>query len=167
MRRHVDVPEDLALPPCYAHAEGYLWRHDADLRLRRSIERPFFYVLERRCRRAPAVNRGIRIGSDMHLQARDGYIHVGLVHPALLNRPWVLVERLKDQGADLWAAGGAQKVADEQEYEARWQKETRRRRRRALFDTIARDQEEQLQRNGFFGSATKTRFSNVGVSPAT
>jgi hypothetical protein len=165
MRRHVEVPRLLRLPERFRRAQEYLWFHDADLRLRRSLEQPWFYVLERRCRRAPAVNRGIRLGSDMHLQARDGYIHVGLVHPSLLMRPWRIVERLQEQGADLWAAGGAQRVEDEAIYEARWQRETRKRRRRDLFRDITRDAADALERTGFFGGM-RTRISNAG-SPAT
>lgn len=158
---HVPVPVELALPSRYAHVQGYLDRHDPDLRLRKSAERPHLYVLERRCRRRPAVNLGMRDRSDMHVQARDGYIHVATVHPAFLEKPWNIIRALTEEGADLFAKG-AHEVADEEAYEARWQKETRRRRRLGLFRDIAREAFDTLNRIGNSDGTERTRVSSPG-----
>lgn len=143
---HVPVRRDLVLPREHRRVFGYLAAFDRELRIRRSIERPTCYVLERRCRRRPAVNASMTLRSDMHLQARDGYIHVSLVHPQWLFRPWKIVEALQTEGADTWAAGGAAKVDDELRYEERWQAETRKRRRREKYREIAVDHYAHVQR---------------------
>ena len=162
---HVAVSEHLRLPPQFEDVPGYLRLVDPDLRLRRSAERPYLYVLERRCRRAPATNTGMRDVSDMHIQARDGYIHVATVHPAWLLKPWNIVGALKSEGADLWAEGGAAKFCSEQEYEERWTKETRRRRRLGLYRDIAADAFGPMQRRNIGGS--RLRISNPGLPKAT
>jgi len=132
---------------------------DPSLRIRKSAEQRGLYVLERRCRRAPATNTGMRDRSDMHVQARDGYIHVATTRAIWLTKPWNMVRALKTEGVDLWAAGGAQQVSSEMEYEERWAKETRRRRRRALYRDIAVDAYDVLQRmNG-----DRSRINNAGV----
>lgn len=144
---HVPLSPDLALPVEFAHVQGYVDQHDPDLRLRRSAERPTLYILERRCRRRPAVNVGMRDRSDLHVQARDGYIHVATVHPSYLDKPWNIVRALQEEGVDLFATS-AQQVEDEEAYEQAWQKETRRRRRLGLFRDIARDGFRVLDRMG-------------------
>ena len=80
----------------------------------------------------------------MHIQAAHGYLHVATVHPSYLERPWRIVEQLKEQGADLWAArtlgkSGADVIEDEEAYEAAWQEETRKRRRHEHYVAIARE----------------------------
>lgn len=157
------LDDALRLPEDLAHVQDYLHAADPELRLRVSVERPGFFVLERRCRRAPAVNTGMQILSDMHVQARDGYIHVSLVHLEWLFHPWNIVIALKEQGADLWAEGGADRFEDELDYEDRWARETRKRRRhedgvahyRELFDILAR--------LGNFDKTEVTRFNNPGL----
>lgn len=162
---HVALSSALRLPPSYAHVQGYLDGVDPDLRLRRSAERPHLYVLERRCRRRPAVNTGMRDSSDIHVQARDGYIHVATVHPNWLNKPWNIVRALTEEGTDLWAKGGAGRVASEMEYEEAWLKETRRRRRLGLFRDIAADGFHVLNRLGNRDGTERTRISNAGTKP--
>ena len=156
---HVPVARDLALPSEYRHVQGYLDQHDPDLRLRRSVERPFYFVLERRCRRRPAVNTGMRDRSDLHVQARDGYIHVSTVHPNFLNKPWNIIRALREEGADMWAES-AQKFADEQAYEEAFMKESRRRRRLGLYRDMAKDAFDVLNRTGNRDGSERTRIQN-------
>lgn len=156
---HVPVPRSLRVEPRYRFVEDFLAPFDADLRLRKSIERPGFYVLERRIRNRPAANLGMQDLSDMHVQARDGYIHIATVHPQWLERPWNIVRALKEAGADLWDAGGAGKIADECEYEEQWARLTRRRRRQALFRAIALDAFDTLNRLGNKDGTERTRLS--------
>lgn len=163
MTPHVPVPAHLRLPPHFEDVTGYLRLVDPDLRIRRSVEHPWLYVLERRCRRAPAVNTGMRDLSDMHVQARDGYIHVSTVREIWLTKPWNIVRALKTEGADLWAEGGSQQYANEQEYEEAWSKETRRRRRRRLYREIAADAYDVMRRMNIGGS--RLRISNPGIRP--
>jgi hypothetical protein len=162
--RHVPVSAHLRLPPEYEDVPGYLQLVDPDLRIRRSAESEFWFVLERRCRHSPATNTGMRDTSDMHIQARDGYIHVSTVHPAWLRKPWNIVRSLREEGQDLWAGGGAQKVSNEMEYEEAWTKETRRRRRRGLYRDIAADALAPMQRRNIGGS--RLRISNPGLPKA-
>lgn len=157
---HVPVSSDLALPALYAHVQGYLDRHDPDLRIRRSAEHPQLYVLERRCRRRPAANLGMRDRSDRHVQARDGYIHVSTVHPNFLNKPWNIVRALQDEGTDLFAKT-AEQFDNEEQYEERWERETRRRRRRELYRAIARDAFDVLDRVGNRDGSERTRLRSV------
>jgi hypothetical protein len=163
---HVPVSRALQLPRTFANVPGYLALHDPDLRIRRSAERAEVYVLERRCRRRPAVNTGMRDVSDMHVQARDGYIHVASVHPNWLAKPWNLVRALKTEGADVWAQGGGQKVANELDYETRWAKETRRRRRLGLFRDIAKDFFNIADRLGNGDGTERMRINNPGLPSA-
>lgn len=163
---HVPVAKRLALPRSLEHAQRYLRAFDRDLRLRKSVENPNVYVLERRCRRRPAVNTAMRDVSDMHIQARDGYIHVASVHPNVVARPWAIVEELVDGGRDSWGAGGADKVFDEVQYEQQWARETRRRRRLRIFREIALEHYDLLSRHGDNdGGTERTRISNVGTAP--
>jgi hypothetical protein len=134
------------MPPRFRYVNDYLVQFDADLRIRRSAEKPFYFVLERRIRNKPAANLGMRDLSDMHVQARDGYIHISTVHPQWLERPWNIVRELKDEGADLWDQGGYGRVVNEVEYEEQWQRVTRKRRRRQLFREIALDGYDLLER---------------------
>lgn len=159
---HVPVSVGLALPFEYEHVQRYLQTVDDALRLRKSAERRDVYILERRCRRRPAVNTGMRDVSDMHIQARDGYIHVASVHPNFLNKPWNLVRALTEEGADLFATG-AHQLADEEEYEDRWQRETRQRRRKGLFRDIAKEGFDILSRLGNRDGTERTRISNPGL----
>lgn len=152
----------LALPARFRHVTAYVRRHDPDLRLRRSVERPLYFVLERRCRRRPAVNTAMRDRSDLHIQARDGYLHVSLVHPNWLRHPWNIIRELRDAGIDLWAGGGAQTVAGELEYEERWLKESRRRRRKDMFYDIAKEAYDVLSRMGNHDGTDVSRFNNAG-----
>jgi hypothetical protein len=156
---HITVEPELQLPPEFADVPGLLELHDPDLRLRRSVDRPELYVLERRCRRAPAVNIGMHIRSDLHVQARDGYIHVATTNAAWLFKPWNLLRALKTEGADLWAEGGAAKWADEQEYEEHWLKESRKRRRLGLYRDIASEGYDLLNRM----PGQRSRINNAGV----
>jgi hypothetical protein len=160
---HVPVPAHLQLPPEFEDVPGYLALVDPDLRIRKSAEVGHLYVLERRCRRAPAVNTGMRDTSDMHIQARDGYIHVSGVHPSFLRKPWNIVRALREQGADLWVAGGATRFTDELEYEERWAEETKKRRRRERYREIAADAFAPMQRLNINGE--RSRISNVGTTP--
>ncbi|MGE0590911.1 MAG: hypothetical protein AB7G23_03025 [Vicinamibacterales bacterium] len=163
---HVPVSPALRLPASFAQVPGYLARMDPDLRLRRSAERPDLYVLERRCRRRPVVNTGMRDVSDMHVQARDGYIHVATVHPNWLTKPWNIIRALREEGTDLWARGGAARVADELDYEEQWARETRRRRRLGLFRDIAADAYPVLDRMGNRDGTDRTRINNAGTTAA-
>lgn len=158
---HVPLPEGLALEPEFAHVPGYLAQVDPELRLRKSAERPGIYILERRCRRRPATNTGMRDRSDMHVQARDGYIHVASVHPNWLNKPWNIVRALRDEGADLFARG-AHAIADEEQYEAEWARQTRRRRRLGLYRDIAADGYDTLARMGNRDGTERTRVRALG-----
>jgi hypothetical protein len=158
---HVAPPKRLRLPRYLEHAQRYLGAFDPDLRLRRSAENPFVWVLERRCRRRPAANTAMRDTSDIHVQARDGYMHVASVHPALLFRPHVIVRELLESGRDTWAAGGFDKVHDEVAYEIEHMKETRRRRRLALFRDVTVDSIDILNRLG--DGASRPRISNAGT----
>lgn len=160
---HVPVPAHLRLEPEFEAVHGYLRLVDRDLRIRKSVEWPGLYVLERRCRRAPAVNTGMRDQSDMHIQARDGYIHVATTHAGWLFKPWNMVRALKEEGVDLWATGGAQLCASEMEYEEHWTKVTRRRRRQGLYRDIAGEGYDLLSRMNINGE--RSRISNVGVQP--
>lgn len=157
------LADDLRLPDDLAHVQDFLHTFDPELRLRASVERPGFFVLERRCRRAPAVNTGMQILSDMHVQARDGYIHVALTHIEWLYHPWNIVIALKEQGADLWAEGGAERVDDELAYEERWARETRSRRRHEDSRAHYREMFDILARLGNFDKTEVTRWNNSGL----
>jgi hypothetical protein len=162
----------LALPRQWQNVNDYLQGHDPDLRLRASVERAGLFILERRCRRRPAVNTAMPDVSDMHVQARDGFIHISTVHPEWLNKPWNILRALRDEGVDLWAYKSSEAFCDEEEYEEHWAKETRRRRRhedglayyREMFDVLSR------LGNNVGGQSDRTdvsRWNNPGpVTPA-
>jgi len=90
------------------------------------------------------------------VQARDGYIHVSLVHWQWLCRPANILTALQEEGDDLFAKSGMQ-VADELEYEEAWAKQSRRRRRLGLLQDIAVDSHDPISR------LEGTRISNAGV----
>lgn len=162
-----DDPEgEWQLPEEFWHVQAYLHEHDPDLRLRRSAERPDWFVLERRCRRAPAVNTGMRAYTDIHVQARDGYIHISLVHREYLMHPWNIVIGLREEGFDTWAYRDANALVDELEYEEAFVKESRRRRRREEDRDYYREQFDILSRLGNGDGTEVTRFNNPGL-PAT
>jgi len=163
MTDHARVRPHLRLEPEFRHVEAILQTFDPDLRLRKSAERAGFYCLERKCRRRPAVNAGLGDHTDLHVQARDGYVHVSLVHWQWLTRPENIINALKNEGEDLFAKGGHQ-VADEAEYEEAWTKETRRRRRYGLLRDIAVDAFDPLSRLGNGDGTEVTRFKNVGTA---
>jgi len=163
---HVPLPDALKLDPQVAPAQGFLEQHDPCLRLRKSAETSRYYVLERRVRRQTINHLGSRDLSDMHVQARDGYVHVSLVHPQLALRPWVIVQALKEQGVDLFEVT-AEQCANDLDYEEQWAKETRRRRRMGLYRDIAGEHFDLLARRGDAeGGTNRTRFSNPGMSSA-
>lgn len=161
-RQHGPLDRRLRVPRRWAGVQRLLSAADPGLRLRRSVERPDLWVLERKVRRAPAINTAMTIRSDMHLQARDGYLHVSTVHPNWFIRPGNIIRALKEEGVDLWEQGGARRVVDEIEYEERWAKETRRRRRRQRFAEIARDHFDLLNRLGNKDGTERTRISVPG-----
>ncbi len=158
--------DDLALPEEFAPVQEYLHQADPDLRLRRSVERRDMFVLERRCRRAPAVNTGMRAYTDLHVQARNGFIHVSIVHREWLMHPWNILIALREEGADLWAAGGAEAFDDELTYEEAFIRESRRRRRRDDHRAYLREQFDVLSRLGNQDGTERTRFSNPGLPAA-
>lgn len=163
MTEHVPVHSALRLDPEFRHVQEILIEHDPELRLRKSVERAGFYVLERRCRRRPAVNAGLGDYSDLHVQARDGYVHVSLVHWQWLTRPGNILRALQEEGEDVFAKGG-QRIADELAYEERWAKESRRRRRLGLLRDIAADAFDPLSRMGNKDGTERTRIQNVGIA---
>lgn len=157
----------LALPRRWRHVNDYLQAHDPDLRIRASVERPDLFILERRCRRRPAVNTAMGDTTDMHVQARDGFIHVSTVHPEWLNKPWNILRSLRSEGVDLWAYSAPEAFADELDYEERWQRETRRRRRKEDGLAYYREMFDILGRIGNpVGRNERTRFSNPGLPAA-
>jgi hypothetical protein len=169
-RRRDELPRGLALPRAYRQVNDYLQAHDVALRIRASVERPGWFVLERRCARSRAVNSAMAPHTDIHVQVRDGYVHVALVHPEYLNKPWNIVRQLRDEGADLWAVGGADKFADDLDYEERLVKECRKRRRQQDGRDFYREMFDILGRLGNpEGRNERTRFSNPGLphTPAT
>ncbi len=164
MLRHVPLraPERTALPAVFTRVQGYLNQTDPDLRIRRSVEAPGWYVLERKCRRSPAVNAGMRGTCDRAVQARDGYIHVSLVHPEWLTKPWNIIMALREQGEDLWVQGAA-KFDDELRYEEDWLRETRRRRNFVENKAIAAEAFDILNRLGNSDGTDVSRFNNPGM----
>lgn len=162
MTDHEPVRPHLRLEPWCRHVQDILQTFDPDLRLRKSVDRPMFYVLERKCRRRPAVNVGLGDHSDLHVQAREGYIHISLVHWQWLTRPANIVTALKEEGEDLFAKSGAQ-VDDELLYEEAWARESRRRRRYGLFRDIAADAYDPLSRMGNKDGTERTRLQNAGI----
>lgn len=162
MTDHEPVRPHLRLEPWCRHVQDILQTFDPDLRLRKSVERPTFYCLERKCRRRPAVNAGHGDHSDLHIQQRDGYIHVSLVHLNFITRPANIIRALLTEGEDLFAKSGAQ-VDDELLYEERWAQESKRRRRLGLLRDIAVDAYDPLSRMGNADGTERTRISNAGT----
>lgn len=103
--------------------------------------------------------------SDLHVQARDGYIHVSTVHPAWLEKPWNIIAALFEEGRDVWAAGGHENVIDEIEYEEKWIAESRVRRRMGLYRNIAIDAYGPLSALGNRDGTERTQVSMNGVRP--
>ncbi len=160
---HVPVSPALRLPEEYEHVPGYLANHDAELRIRWSLDRKGWFVIERRCRRRSPVHCGRPDGGDLHVQARDGYIHVATGHPSWLLRPWNIVHALKREGADVFAEG-AKRIADDLDYEDKWRRESAKRRRREVFRAAAREMVTIGARLGAKeGRTERTRFSNPGL----
>lgn len=162
---HVATPDALKIPAAFEGVITLMRLHDPGLRVRKSVEKRDLFILERKCIRKPAINTRMRDLSDMHVQARDGYIHVATVHPNWMRRPWNIMRALKTEGVDLWAEGGAAKVSDAMEYEEQWMRETRRRRRMGLYRDIAVDGFNTLNRLNIDGE--RTRINNPGLPAAT
>ena len=165
---HTRIPKGLELPSRFQFTQRYLTAFDRDLRLRRSAESPHFYVLERRKRRAPVRYVGLRNLTDQHIQARDGYDHVGLVHPNWLPKPDRLVYALVNEGWDIWnqqtaTSSGANAVADQMEQEEDWAQENRARRRKQMFHRVALDSFDVLNRMGNPDGTERARMNNVGI----
>lgn len=170
-RGHRSVPKLLQLPPRFYFTQRYLSAYDPDLRLRRSAEAPEFYVLERRKRRAPVRFKGLLDLTDVHIQARDGYDHVALVHPNWLPKPHLMVRELVSQGWDLWQArdgqrSGATVAADQMDEDEAWAKEMRRRRRKQMFRAVALEGYATLDRMGNPDGTERTRINNAGIPGA-
>lgn len=161
-RRRDALSPHLALPRRWRHVNDYLQAQDPDLRIRASVERPGMFVLERRCRRRPATNTAMADLSDMHVQARDGFIHVSTVHQEWLNKPWNILRALRTEGVDLWAYKSSEAFVDELEYEERWQRETRRRRRKEDGIAYYREMFDLLSRIGNRDGTEVSRFNNPG-----
>lgn len=166
MTQHAPVSSSLQLPARFAFAHRYLQHFDRDLRLRRSAEAPACFVLERRKRRAPVTFRGLRNLTDQHIQARDGYDHVALVHPNWLPKPHLIVRALVTEGWDLWSEGGAVAVGDHIEDDESWERENRRRRRKQMFHALALEHFALLDRHGNPDGTERTRISNAGLPTA-
>ena len=160
---HTRIPAKLQLPRRFEFAQRYLASYDRDLRLRRSAEAPEFYVLERRKRRAPVHYVGLKDLTDQHIQARDGYDHVCLVHPNWLTKPHLMVRALVTEGWDIWREQGSQAVADQAEDEEAWARENRIRRRKQMFHAVALESYDILDRMGNPDGTERTRINNVGL----
>jgi hypothetical protein len=166
-RGPLTLSRHLAPPRRWRHVNDYLRGHDPDLRVRASVERPGWFVLERRCRRRPAVCSAMHDQSDMHVQRRDGFIHVAIVHPEWMNKPWNILRALRTEGVDLWAYKSAEAFADEVEYEEHFVHESRRRRQRADSRAYYREMFDILSRLGNTDGTEKSRFTNPGTAPQT
>lgn len=172
MTGHAPLPRRLQLPPRFAFAQRYVQAFDRDLRLRKSAEALGFFVLERRKRRAPVHYVGLKDLTDQHIQARDGYDHVALVHPNWLTKPHNLVRALVDEGWDLWGERGegktgANAVADQAEEAEEWVIANRRRRRKQQFHAVALESYDILNRMGNPDGTDRTRITNVGLPAAS
>lgn len=165
-RGHAPVPNALQLPPRFHFAQRYLATFDRDLRLRKSAEVQGFYVLERRKRRSPVRYLGLKNLTDQHLQARDGYDHVALVHANWLPKPHLMVRALVTEGWDIWGEGGHTEVADQAEADEQWAVENRQRRRKQMFYAKALEDYAILDRIGNPDGSERTRINNAGVPDA-
>jgi hypothetical protein len=160
---HVPPPKALRLPKGLELAQRYVSAFDP--RPPAAAQRGKSVRLRPRAALSPSAggeHRHARL-SDVHIQARDGYIHVASVHPNVVRRPWAIVAELMENGRDTWAVGGADKLFDELEYEKALMKESRRRRRLALFTDIAKDHYDLLDRHGNPDGTERTRVSNAGT----
>lgn len=162
MSAHVPVDPALRLEPGFRYVEDYLRVADPQLRLRKSSDRPGFYVLERRCKRGKPIHTTRRL-TDRHIQARDGYLHVSTVHRRYLDYPRQIVAALQEEGVDLHQAGGYQRVeADLRRADAE-ARATRRQQRHALFRDIAAESFDIQDRVGGVGGTERTRINNPGA----
>lgn len=159
---HVRVDPALALPGCFRYVNDYLWGVDPQLRLRRSVDNPQVYVLERQVQRSRPIQTSQRM-TDRAIQARDGYIHVTTVHPLYLEHPARIVAALRSDHNDLWAEGGAKRWCDEAEAEEAAAKQRRRAARKDNFRAIAAEGFDILDRTGGVGGTERTRMNNPGV----
>lgn len=165
MSIHVPVDRALQVEPGFRYVDDYLHAADPELRLRKSVDHPGFYVLERRCRRTRPIQTTRRDLTDRHIQARDGYVHVSTVHRRYLDYPLQIVAALHEDGVDLHRAGGYARVdADlrRQDDEAR---QRRREKRRAHFEDIAADAFRIQDRVGGEGGTERVRLNNAGIRP--
>jgi hypothetical protein len=159
---HVPVDPAYRLEPGFRYVEDYIRVADPLLRLRKSSDRPGFYVLERRCRRSKPVHTSRRM-TDRHIQARDGYVHVSTVHRRYLDAPLKIVAALHEDGADLHRVGGAARFDDalrRQDADARAQ---RKEKRRQHFADIAAEAFDIQDRVGGVGGTERTRINNPGA----
>lgn len=162
MSAHVVVEPGLALDPSVRYVEDILRVSDPQLRLRRSIDTPGHFVLERRVRRSKVMATSRRL-SDRGIQARDGYIHITTVHPWWLQHPDRIVARLHEDGEDLHRVGfdTVDRQLRQADADARAQ---RRARRYDHFAHIAAEGYDLRQRVGHEGVG-KYRINNVGTRP--
>lgn len=162
---HVPVDPELRLPRHYAYVEDYLRVHDGALRLRRSLDQPGFYVVERRVSRSKPVHTSLY--SDAMVAARDGYVHVSHVHPWFMERPARIIAKLRGDQNDLWREGGARQLdatLRRQEHDARVE---RREKRRAWARDVASEAFDALDRLGGIGGTERTRLNNAGLPAQT
>ncbi len=163
MNPHVLVDPLYALPEAFAHVERIIRNFDGALRLRKSVSQPGSYVLERKLSRSHPIQTAQR-GTDLHLQAQDGYIHISLVHEEWLRHPENILRELKAN--DIWAQGGAETVDRQMADDERYAREDAERKRRETLREIAIDAFDPLNRMGGEGGTERTRIQNAGVVPA-
>lgn len=171
MTAHPAVAPEITLPPQYVAAEQLMRQFDSALRVRRSVQHPGFYVLERRTSRTKPMHietqydeLGNEKPSDMKVATRDGYLFISHVHPHFLDEPNRILEQLRAHGNDLQAPGNNaarafdQMVRDREEAKAR----------RAAFqldewDAYFRESFDILDRVGDQHShAERMRLNNAG-----
>lgn len=160
---HVPVDPALALDAGFRYVEDYLRVVDPELRLRKSINEPGFFVLERRCSRSRPVQVTRGALNDGQVAARDGYVHVTTVHRVYLDAPQLIVTALKEDGFDLYAEGGAagafQKFLTAKAEAKAVRRLKRDQDRRAFF----REAFDLLNRTGGEGGTERTRISAAGA----
>lgn len=162
MSEHVPVDPALRLEPGFRYVEDYLRVADPQLRLRKSSDRPGFYVLERRCRRSKPIHT-TRQMTDRYIQARDGYVHVSTVHRRYLDYPLQIVAALQEDGGDLHRAGGYQRFDDELRRADEEARTRRRQKRHEMFRDIAAESFDIQDRIGGVGGTERMRISNPGA----
>ena len=158
---HVPVDPELRIPRHYAYVEDYLRAHDDALRLRRSLDVPGFYLIERRLSRSKVVHTSCY--TDAMIAARDGYIVVTHVHPWYLDRPARIVAKLRGDDNDLWAAGGAQAVDQKLRTAENEARSYRRFKRRQWTRDVASEAFDTLDRVGGRGGTERVRINNAGL----